>query len=66
MLVALEVTSAGGQAEAQPLLYVANATNNTIGVYNAVTGALVNGALVNGQGLNEPAGLAFDAKNRLF
>ena len=56
-----------GAGRAQPVLYVANAGGNTIGEYNAVTGAAINAAvLVNGQGLNGPVGLAMDNSSHLF
>jgi PEP-CTERM motif len=45
-------------AGARQVLYVLNEGGNTIGEYNAVTGATINPALVNGQGMDGPAGLA--------
>ena len=53
-------------SSAQPVLYVANAGNNTIGEFNAATGATISATFVNGQGLNDPAGLAMDNSNHLF
>jgi hypothetical protein len=55
--VALGLTFPGRLAHGQPVLYVANEANNTIGEYNAATGAPINPTFVNGQGLDGPTGL---------
>jgi hypothetical protein len=59
-------TAIQNAALARQVLYVANDAGNTIGAYNAVTGATINAALVNGQGLSNPFGLALDNSNHIF
>jgi PEP-CTERM motif len=59
--VAVTAIAAPGTAPARQVIYVANA--DSIGEYNAVTGATINAALVNGQGLNSAYGLAYGAGN---
>jgi hypothetical protein len=67
LLVALTVAIAAGPAEARQVLLVANAGNNTVGAYNALTGTTINTAFIGaGQGLNRPEGLGLDGNNQLF
>ena len=66
LLTVAIVATAHQRRIAQPVLYVVNEANNTIGAYNAATGATINAAFVNGQGLNDPAGLVMDNNNHLF
>src|SRR5438270_540903 len=66
LLVTLTLTLAAGPAHGQPLLFVANRSNNTVGEYNATTGATINAAFVNGQGLSTPVALTMDGNNHLF
>ena len=43
-------------------LFVTNFSNNTVGQYNATTGATINSAFINGQGLNLPGTIVLDGK----
>jgi hypothetical protein len=57
---------APGPSYGQPVLYVVNGGNNTVGEYSALTGAAINAAFINGQGPAGPAGIVRDANNHLF
>jgi hypothetical protein len=66
-LAALALAYMAGPAQARQVLFVSNAGNNTVGAYNAVTGATINPAFIGtSQGLNVPWGLALDGNNHLF
>src|SRR5262245_54752219 len=66
-LVALCLPFAAPPANAQPILFVANSGNSTVGEYNATTGATINTTFINnGQGLSSPVGLVLDGSNHLF
>jgi PEP-CTERM motif len=48
-------------------LLVTNEANNTVGQYDATTGATINATFINsGQGLSGPVGLGLDGNNHLF
>jgi PEP-CTERM motif len=64
--ITLALAFAAPPAHARQVLLVPNISNNTVGEYNAVTGATINANFINGQGLNNPDGLALDANNHLF
>ncbi|HEX4592070.1 MAG TPA: hypothetical protein VH120_19205, partial [Gemmataceae bacterium] len=63
-LAVLTTAIFAGIADAQ-ILFVASYGNNTVGKYDAVTGAAINSTFINGQGLNSPGIVAIDG-NRLF
>ena len=63
LMVALSALIAAAPAPAQFLL-ISNYGNNTVGKYDAVTGAAINATFINNQqGLNGPVGLAVDGNN---
>jgi hypothetical protein len=66
ILVGLTVAVAARPAHARQVLFVSNRGSNTVGEYNAVTGAAINTAFINGQGLNQPEYMASDGNNHLF
>ena len=47
------------RAAAQPVLFIVNGSNATVGEYNALTGAAINPAFINGQGLSNPFLLSY-------
>ena len=67
LLAALGLGCATGSAQAQMVLFASNGGNNTVGAYNAVTGATINSSFIGaGQGLSQPWGMALDNNNHLF
>ena len=65
-VVAFLFAVAARPAEAQVLL-VSNYGNNTVGEYDATTGATINATFINsGQGLSNPRGVALDGSDHLF
>ena len=64
-LAAAAMIAALPPAQAQ-ILYIGDAQHDTIGVYNALTGAAINPALVNGQGLDFPGEIVLDGSGHLF
>ena len=66
LLVALPLAFAARTAQARQVLLVANFSIDTVGEYDATTGATINATFVNGgQGLSAPHGLAL-GNNHLF
>ena len=66
-LVAVCAAVSTAPVQAQPVLFASNRNNNTLGAYDAATGATMNSAFIGpGQGLNQPFGMAVDGNNHLF
>jgi hypothetical protein len=67
VLATLSLAFTLAAAQAQPVLLVTNENNNTVGAYNAVTGATINPAFIGaGQGLNHPWATALDNNGHLL
>ena len=53
-------------AQGQPVLFVVNGGNNTVGEYDATTGATINATFISGQGLNDPFAAVLGGDNHLL
>ena len=62
LVMALAVAVAACPAQAGQVIFMSQ-TGNTVGEYNAITGATVNAAFISG---TNPTGLALDGNNHLF
>jgi len=60
------VATRTGRAAARQVLFIGSGSTDTVGKYDARTGAAINSSLINGQGLSGPGSMAVDGNNHLF
>jgi hypothetical protein len=66
-LAAVAIALLPGLAQARQVLFAGNGGNNTVGAYNALTGATINANFIGpAQGLNQPWAMALDGNSHLL